>query len=295
MGGGSRISFGFCVLFLAFAASLPACSSAPKSETSAPDSGPVARREEAAPETPASMSDRVRALEEKIAALNEKLTSTQLALDNYMGVGKPKPTPVKRHPGDLAGQPIRAIQAPGDPEAGFSDDKAVDKYREARILFDAERYPDAILGFAAFVREFPDHPLAGAAQFYVGESYYLQKEHKLALEEYRRVLASYGRSSHVAETLKRVAEVEEMAKLPQEAERHRHMLLSLFPQSPAAKALLASAPVRDGAPGAAMEAAAARPAPEAAENHEASDTAPIDTVPEAMAPETVPETAEPEH
>ena len=113
----------------------------------------------------------------------------------------------------------------------------------------------------------------------------MKKEKKGGVEEYRRVLASYGRSSHVAETLKRIAEVEELLDQAQEAEKHRHMLLSLFPQSPAAKALLASTPAPAGN--------------EAARGGGEPQGAPIDMVPEPQtimeAPETAPETAEPEH
>jgi outer membrane protein assembly factor BamD (BamD/ComL family) len=60
-----------------------------------------------------------------------------------------------------------------------------------------------------------------------------QKEYKNAAAEYERVLTSYDRSPHIADTLKELAETEDQLKLTDRAARHRQLLTSLFPQSPA--------------------------------------------------------------
>lgn len=93
------------------------------------------------------------------------------------------------------------------------------------------------MAFSEFLEKAPDHPLAGSAQFYVGESYFKQKEYKLALQEYQRVLTSYDRSPVVADTLARMITTEEILKKQPEAEKHQHLLTSLFPNSPAARSL----------------------------------------------------------
>jgi hypothetical protein len=68
----------------------------------------------------------------------------------------------------------------------------------------------------------------------VGSSYYQQREYKLAAQEYQKVLTTYDRSGHVADTLRDLAETEDHLKLKELSVRHRQLLSSLFPQSPAA-------------------------------------------------------------
>jgi tol-pal system protein YbgF len=99
------------------------------------------------------------------------------------------------------------------------------------VLFSSGSYSDAILAFSKFIEVYPDHPLAGNAQYYVGESYFKQKEYRLAIEEFDRVLTSYDRSSHVASTLLRMSQAEEELKKPEDAKKHKMALVSLFPQS----------------------------------------------------------------
>jgi tetratricopeptide (TPR) repeat protein len=102
------------------------------------------------------------------------------------------------------------------------------------ILFKAKKFPESMLAFSSFIERYADHPLAGSAQFYVGECYYRQKEYKLAVVEYQRVLTSYDRSGSLPETLKQMAQAEEHLAQAEDALKHRQLLLSLFPQSPAA-------------------------------------------------------------
>ncbi len=45
-----------------------------------------------------------------------------------------------------------------------------DAYQAAYIDFSKGSYPIAITGFREFVRRYPDHPLAGSAQYWVGEA-----------------------------------------------------------------------------------------------------------------------------
>jgi tol-pal system protein YbgF len=102
------------------------------------------------------------------------------------------------------------------------------------ILFQSRNYPDATLEFSAFVDQYPDHPLAGSAQYYLGESYFKQKEYKLAARELGRVITTYDRSPHIADTLRDLAISEDKIGQTEEAARHRQLLTSLFPHSPAA-------------------------------------------------------------
>ena len=177
----------------------------------------------------------------KISAMNEKVDSTRASVDHAMHLknGTPGVHVIGERASDARGVSIDP-QIPThtslkDPEAGFSNDGAVKAYRQAMILFRGHKYPEANLAFSAFLQIHADHPLAGAAQFQIGECYFRQKEFRLAVTEYQRVLSSYDRSSHISQTLKQLAAAEEATGNADEAKRYRQQLLSLFPQSPAAK------------------------------------------------------------
>ena len=147
---------------------------------------------------------------------------------------------VPTHPGDRIGTPVPVREEPGDPEMGFTNDSTIQEFRSAIILHKAGKYPEAVLAFSAFVENYPDHPLAGTAQFYVGDSYFRQKEYGLAVREFQRVLTTYDRSTHIAQTLREISDSEDALRKSDDAARHRQLLMSLFPHSPFATASTAS-------------------------------------------------------
>ncbi len=172
-------------------------------------------------------------LEKRLQGMEARVVDLQAQLANKGKAGIT--TAVVGHPADGAGTAVTAAAVGGSVEAGFINDAPVQSYRKALIQLQAKQHPESILGFSAFLEKYPDHPLAGSAQFYLGEAYYAQREYKLALREYQRVLTSYDRSPRVADTLKQMAEIEDQIQKPREASRHRQTLTSLFPQSPAAR------------------------------------------------------------
>lgn len=142
-------------------------------------------------------------------------------------------TGVKPHPSDGIGTPLRPPSATQDPERGFLNDEPVQSYRRALITFKGKKYPEAILAFSGFLEKYPDHPFAGSAQFYIGESYLKQGEAKLAAQELMRVLTSYDRSPHISDALRQISAAEDTLRQAQQAAKHRQQLSSLFSSSPA--------------------------------------------------------------
>jgi TolA-binding protein len=177
------------------------------------------------------LNSKIETLENRLEALNDKLevTRTQPAATPET---KSQPTAMTHK---AAGDEVKPSAAPSDPEAGFVNDPAVQAFRNGMILFEAQKYPDAVLAFTHFLEIYPDHPLAGSAQYFVGRSYFNQKEYTLAAREYKRVLTSYDRSPHVADTLNDIAESEEKQGMNESAAKNRLLLTSLFPNSPAAQ------------------------------------------------------------
>jgi len=123
---------------------------------------------------------------------------------------------------------------------GFVQDAATTLYRKGMIEFDSKKLAESILTFTEFLEQFPDHPYAGSAQFRIAEAYLVQKEYKLALSEYQRVMTSYDRSPKTADTLSRILEIAGILKMPELAEKSKQTLHSLFAGSPAAERRLQS-------------------------------------------------------
>lgn len=172
------------------------------------------------------LATRLDALEGRLQTMNDRFES---------GAGRPKAVGVHGHPADGAGSDAPVSEIASDPDSGFSKDAAVTLYRDAMVLFQARKHAEAVLTFTGFLEKYPDHALAGSAQYYIGEAYFQQREMQMAEIELKKVLTSYDRSPHVADAIKRLAQVSESLKKPQEAARYRQLLTSLYPASPAAR------------------------------------------------------------
>lgn len=220
------------ILVISCSAALTGCASAPKDPQG--DSDTMHSQLADLHQMMTNQAARLEALETRIGSLADKVSATQSSVDNLMANRKALPAPVVSHPSDGAGTEPAETLASNDPEAGFVSDRAIQDFRKGQILLDARKYPEAALAFSAFVEKYPDHPLAGSAQFEIGESYFKQKDYKKAVHELERVLTSYDRSPHISDTLRDLADAEDGLRMPEQAARHRQLLTSLFPQSPAA-------------------------------------------------------------
>jgi tol-pal system protein YbgF len=220
-------------------------------------------------ETPTQKMDRIQTqqkeMEALMAQLNAKLEGMESRLDAMSERLAPAPhaaasSGAPRKPPLEAVAPVPAnAKLPVSSDDGLVADEPIRKFREAMLQFQSRNYPDAVLGFSSFIDQYPDHALAGSAQYYLGASYYNEKEYKLAGREYNRVLTSYDRSPHVSDALRDLADCEDKLQDRESADKHRKLLGSLFPQSPAAATAMTSEtfqPPADPAP-----ATDSRPAP----------------------------------
>jgi len=207
------------------------CSSAPEASDSAPiasvETQPIQKSQAAQDQ------DRIQKLQEKIQDLETRLS----ALNDKINLENGAKTEAEAS----ETIPTENVQAPSahakviPTEKALVQDEAIDRYREAKILYDSKRYSDAIVEFAEFVKNEPEHVLAPAAQYFMGMSYAEQKEYKLAEEELSRGLLSYPHSDYVPDTLLSLARVSDVLQKPERALYYRQKLLSHFPNSPQAK------------------------------------------------------------
>ncbi len=126
-----------------------------------------------------------------------------------------------------------------------------DAYQAAYIDFSKGSYPIAITGFREFIRRYPDHPLAGSAQYWVGEAQLglargqanagqtdrSTQAMEQAVLEFRRVVANYPRSDKTPSALYKEALVLIELKQPAVAQARLQYLVDNFPQ--AAETMLA--------------------------------------------------------
>lgn len=120
-----------------------------------------------------------------------------------------------------------------------------DIYQAAYIDFSKGSYALAVAGFREFLRRFPDHPLAGNAQYWIGESHFslarghinsgqaeqASQEMEQAVQEFRKVLAGYPRGEKAPTALYKEALALLELKQPALAQERLEYLIANFPQA----------------------------------------------------------------
>jgi tol-pal system protein YbgF len=108
--------------------------------------------------------------------------------------------------------PVAAETPPAGAVAGGSpqpDPMAESRSYEAALeQFRAADYPGAIAGFNGFLKATPDSTLASNAQYWIGYSYYAQKDYKTALAHQQKLLAAYPASNKVPDALLNIASIQ---------------------------------------------------------------------------------------
>ena len=61
-------------------------------------------------------------------------------------------------------------------------------YAGALKMFRAREHGQAVLDFLDFLARHPKHPLAAAAQYWIGEAYFVQRDYRQAVVEFEKVL-----------------------------------------------------------------------------------------------------------
>lgn len=188
----------------------------------------LTRRVETLSSTVAALSGRVDELNTRVETLNRQLRTG--------AVQQPGATPA---PGASS-----APTAPGvRPTTGALQPQ--DIYQAAYLDFSKGSYALAIAGFREFLRRYPDHELAGNAQYWIGEAHYslargytnqnqadkAREALEQAVTEFRRVVANYPRGEKVPAALFKEALVLIDLKQPGLAQARLQYLIDNFPQA----------------------------------------------------------------
>lgn len=178
--------------------------------------------------------DKIQYLQSTVATLNTRIQELEGRLQASQNRPNLSADPIRQNLGGAnAGSEVRASVAANDPGAGYANDERFRAFQQGKILFDQEKYPEAILAFSAFLERAADHPLAGSAQYYIGESYYLQGDFAVADQEFQRVVVRYPGSPRVSYALVRLAQSTNKLGKAEESRRYRAQVEGLYPKSPA--------------------------------------------------------------
>ncbi len=78
---------------------------------------------------------------------------------------------------------------------------ASDLYKDAYETFQRGNLDAARRKFEAFLKQYPNTELSDNAQFWIGETYYLQKDYEKAILEYEKAIAKYPEGDKISAAL----------------------------------------------------------------------------------------------
>jgi tol-pal system protein YbgF len=85
-------------------------------------------------------------------------------------------------------------------------DQPREQYNAALQAFQAGQYPEAEVGFKAFLTANPAHRLTADAIFYIGETYLQRSRPREAAEQYLKVTTDYSKSPRAPESMVRLGQ-----------------------------------------------------------------------------------------
>jgi tol-pal system protein YbgF len=142
-----------------------------------------------------------------------------------------KAAPAERSPGAALPRPAKP-GVPGAPPIGGSltahtlFDRAMENWRKGEM-------GQAVLDFEELVQTFPSDPLAGSAQFRIGEAYYAARDFERAALEYRRTIEIAPKGKDTPQALLRLGLAYRAQKRESDARQVWSQLVRDFPESDA--------------------------------------------------------------
>ena len=172
--------------------------------------------------------------------------------DIDLGSGRPVAPP----PGTRDDVPTRARQnvgtlrddergnldgAPPDQDDGGASPPAADAageqpaYDAAFAALKDGRYADSARKFQAFLDHYPGSGLASNAYYWLGESYYVTQNYKIALQSFQTLLQRYPDSAKAQDALLKVGYCQYELKQWDQAEATLNQVVESYPDTPAAR------------------------------------------------------------
>ena len=133
-------------------------------------------------------------LRARLDATEQELRDAKTQMASYEARVTPVATPAPKP------TPAASPRRPG----GGEPDEARRAYDLAIANFRAREHGQAVLDFLDFIAQYPTHPLAANAQYWIGEAYYVQRDYRQAVVEFQRVVDMAPFSAKAADALLRI-------------------------------------------------------------------------------------------
>ena len=209
------------------------------------------RQVEGLNDTLATLSSRIEELNTRVENLNRQARAAAPAAGAQSATTPRPATPsTPSTTGPAAGGPTITTTPPGPvaavpPRPTTGALQPQDIYQAAYIDFSKGSYSLAIAGFREFLRRYPDHELAGAAQYWIGEAYLAlargftdssqgdkaNESLEQAVQEFKKVQANYPRADKVPTALYKEALALIDLKQPALAQARLQYLVDNFPRA----------------------------------------------------------------
>lgn len=187
------------------------------------DAGSIARVDASMAELPSSVDSPV---EEPAVSDSEPLAVVPTDED-AAGATSADPT-------DLAGtepvdeaDPLAAVTAI-DPVREQQD------YQDAFNLLKGGRYHDAAKAFRAFLSNYPGGEFVDNARYWLGETYYVNRQFEAAMQEFQELIAQFPQSPKFTHAMLKVGYIHHELGRPEEARQALLELVERYPDSTAA-------------------------------------------------------------
>ena len=119
-----------------------------------------------------------------------------------------------------------------EPSVDLSEEEVA--YEAARSEFEAERYAVARTQFTDFLKTYPKSKLASNAGFWIGETYYREKNYDKAIESYRQNIEAYPEGNKVAASILKLGMSYQQTGELKKAKLMFETLINVYPKAPEA-------------------------------------------------------------
>ena len=161
-------------------------------------------------------------------------------------VTSPPPPTVSAPPAPVTSPPPPTVSAPPAPVSpGPRDVEAERMFAAALTQLRSGNDGQAALQFTEFVTQHPSHPQAAAAQNYIGEAFYRQRDFRQAAAEFQKTVDNYTQATPVSEALLKIGLCQRALGDAAAAKAAWEQVIKQFPKTDAARqarTLLAAKP-----------------------------------------------------
>ncbi len=123
--------------------------------------------------------------------------------------------------------------APIEPMSDPADERRA--YDEAFQALKDGRYAESARRFQSFLEQFPAGQFADNAQYWLGESYYVTQNYRVALDTFRQLLERYPQSAKTSDTLLKIGYCHYELREWEDAERVLNEVVERYPDTTVAR------------------------------------------------------------